>query len=56
MSSNDNCCNDLGLTLGMLTLRIWLAIRAIQTGVEKFAGTSTGSKDVMIDGARMPMV
>lgn len=51
MSSNDTCTNDLGLSLGMLTLRIWLAIRAIQTGIEKFAGTSAGSKDVMIDGA-----
>ena len=44
MSTNDNCNNDLGLTLGMLTLRIWLAMRAIQTGIEKFAGTvPTGS-------------
>lgn len=51
MSSKDNCSNDLGLTLGMLTLRIWLAIRAIQTGIEKFAGTSAGSKAVNIDGA-----
>ena len=23
-------------TLGMLTLRLWLAVRAIQTGIEKF--------------------
>ncbi|MGB0745159.1 MAG: hypothetical protein ACPGSB_11605, partial [Opitutales bacterium] len=40
-----------GLTLGMLVLRIWLAIRAIQTGVEKFAGMGTTSKAVAIDGA-----
>ena len=51
MSSSENCSNDLGLTLGMLTLRIWLAVRALQTGIEKFAGTASGSKDVMIDGA-----
>jgi len=42
---------DLGLTLGMLTLRIWLAIRAIQTGIEKFAGMAQVSKPVAIDGA-----
>ena len=51
MSPNKNSCNDLGLTFGMLTLRLWLAVRAIQTSVEKFAGTASGSKDVMIDGA-----
>ena len=52
MHFNENSdSNDLGLSLGMLTLRLWLAIRAIQTGVEKFAGTSAGSKAVMVDGA-----
>lgn len=35
----------------MLTLRIWLAIRAIQTGIEKFAGMGTAAKTVQIDGA-----
>lgn len=49
--SNDHPDNDLGLTLGMLTLRIWLAIRALQTGIEKFAGTATTAKAVSIDGA-----
>lgn len=49
--ANDNQDKDLGLTLGMLTLRIWLAIRAIQTGIEKFAGTGTASKAITIDGA-----
>jgi len=49
--ANDNQDKDLGLTLGMLTLRIWLAIRAIQTGIEKFAGTESSSKAVVIDGA-----
>lgn len=49
--ANDNQNNDLGLTLGMLTLRIWLAFRAIQSGIEKFAGTAATSKAVNIDGA-----
>ncbi|MFO8027424.1 MAG: hypothetical protein R6U56_07150 [Opitutales bacterium] len=49
--ANDNQDTDLGFTLGMLTLRIWLAIRAIQAGIEKFAGTATTSDAVKIDGA-----
>jgi len=49
--ANDTQDQDLGYTLGMLTLRIWLAIRAIQTGIEKFAGTGTAAKAVNIDGA-----
>ena len=43
--------SDLGLTLGMLLLRVWLSIRAIQTGLEKFSGSAVGSKSVTIDGA-----
>lgn len=50
MSSNDKCSKDLGLTLGMLTLRIWLGLRAIQTGIEKFAGSKANSSVVAIDG------
>ena len=42
---------DLGLTLGMLLMRLWLSIRAIQTGLEKFSGSIVGSKSVTIDGA-----
>jgi thiosulfate dehydrogenase [quinone] large subunit len=49
--ANENQDKDLGLTLGMLTLRIWLAMRAIQTGIEKFAGMGSTSKAVDIDGA-----
>lgn len=49
--AKNNQDKDLGLTLGMLTLRIWLAIRAIQTGIEKFAGMGSTSKAVNIDGA-----
>lgn len=51
MSSENHSQNDLGLTLGMLILRLWLAVRAIQTGIEKYAGTATGSQAVSIDGA-----
>lgn len=51
MANKDSLTPDLGLTLGMLTLRIWLAVRALQTGIEKFAGTSSGAKAVSIDGA-----
>jgi thiosulfate dehydrogenase [quinone] large subunit len=49
--ANDTQDQDLGFTLGMLTLRIWLAFRAIQTGIEKFAGTGSTAKAVQIDGA-----
>ena len=45
------CSNTLALTYGSLLLRLWLAVRAIQTGVEKFAGSRASSKVVDIDGA-----
>lgn len=51
MGTNNTDSNELGMILGMLSLRIWLAARAIQTGIEKFAGMSTGAKPVDIDGA-----
>ena len=41
MKDNDSCCDNLGSTLGFLTLRIWLAMRAFISGLEKFAGTKT---------------
>lgn len=45
------CCgtNKLALVYGSWLLRIWLAVRAIQTGVEKFAGTAA-DKLVKVDG------
>jgi len=43
--------NELGYTLGMLLLRLWLAARSIQAGIEKFAGTATADSAVVIDGA-----
>lgn len=42
---------DLGATLGVLLLRIWLAMRAIGSGLEKYAGTEVSDNAVMIDGA-----
>lgn len=50
MASQNKSSNDLGLTLGMLTLRIWLGMRAIQTGIEKYAGSKDNSSLVDIDG------
>ncbi|MCX6875027.1 MAG: hypothetical protein NTW21_14640 [Verrucomicrobia bacterium] len=41
---------NLGLTCGALLLRLWLAVRAIQTGVEKFAGSVGSDQPVTIDG------
>lgn len=37
--SRESCCttNTLAFVYGSLLLRLWLAVRAIQTGVEKFA-------------------
>jgi thiosulfate dehydrogenase [quinone] large subunit len=53
MSTEPTCCatDKLALTYGALLLRIWLAVRAIQTGIEKFAGTRTSEKIVNIEGA-----
>ncbi len=43
--------SDLGATFGFLTLRLWLAVRAIITGIEKFAGSASSDVAVTIDGA-----
>ncbi len=37
------------LTFGAILLRLWLAVRALQTGIEKFAGTTTEGTAVKID-------
>ena len=42
---------DLGATFVVLTLRLWLGGRAILSGVEKYAGTTTSTSPVTIDGA-----
>jgi thiosulfate dehydrogenase [quinone] large subunit len=42
---------DLGATLGFLLARLWLALRSLQTGIEKFAGMKSSEAAVTIDGA-----
>lgn len=52
MSTEKSCCspNNLALIYAALLLRLWLAVRAIQTGVEKFSGTAASEDLVKIDG------
>jgi thiosulfate dehydrogenase [quinone] large subunit len=48
-----SCCgaNTLALVYGSLLARLWLAVRAIQTGVEKYAKTlQVGGQAVKVDG------
>lgn len=49
--NNETPSTDLSLFFGMILLRLWLAIRAIVTGIEKFAGTNTSDSPVIMDGA-----
>jgi len=49
--SKKNSPTDLGSSLGFLTLRLWIALRSIVTGIEKFAGSKTQEVAVNIDGA-----
>ena len=51
MDNKNANSSDLGSTLGILLLRIWLGIRSLQTGIEKFAGTKASDSPVSIDGA-----
>lgn len=37
--------------MGILLIRLWLGLRALQTGIEKFAGVKTTDAPVTIDGA-----
>jgi thiosulfate dehydrogenase (quinone) large subunit len=55
-STSETCCptDCLGLTYGALLLRLWLAVRAIQTGVEKYAGSVGSDLPVKIDGVPNP--
>jgi len=50
--STEPCCtgNKLALTYGALLLRLWLAVRAIQTGIEKFGGAKGSDQLVKVDG------
>lgn len=48
----ESCCGgtNLGLIYGALILRGWLAVRAIQTGVEKYSGIKLTDQAVPLDG------
>ena len=41
---------DMGAVFAMLLMRVWLAVRALVTGIEKFAGRSTGTAEILVDG------
>ncbi len=41
---------DLGSFFGFLVLRIWLGVRSLVTGIEKFAGTKASATPVEIAG------
>ena len=43
--------NKLGLIFASLLLRLWLGVRAIQTGIEKYAGSKMSEQPVEVDGA-----
>jgi len=46
-----SCPTDkLALIFGAWLLRLWLAVRAIQTGIEKYAGISMSDQAVKLDG------
>lgn len=51
--AKSSCCggNTLALVYGSLLARVWLGVRAIQTGVEKFAGTRIENEGVSAEGA-----
>jgi thiosulfate dehydrogenase [quinone] large subunit len=58
--SDESCCendkilckgNPLALIFGAMLLRLWLAMRAIQTGLEKYAGAKASDQAVAIDGS-----
>lgn len=41
----------LALAYGALLARLWLGVRAVQTGIEKYAGSKVSEQVVNIDGA-----
>lgn len=47
-----SCCENLALVYGSLLARLWLGVRALQTGIEKFAKTvQVDGQAVQVDGA-----
>jgi len=49
-SKAKDCCNCLGVVFAPLLLRLWLGVRAIQTGIEKYAGKLMSGQPIEIDG------
>ncbi len=49
-SDTDAKPDTLALTYAAWLTRLWLAVRAIQTGIEKYAGKAVSSEVVDIDG------
>ena len=60
--SEDSCCakkpccdsNSLALVYASLLARLWLGVRAVQTGIEKYAGTNTVTRIKEVDGVPNP--
>lgn len=53
-SKSSSCCggDNLALVYGSLLARVWLGVRALQTGVEKFGKTvQVDGQAVQVDGA-----
>ena len=52
-SGEQSCCgNNLALIYGSLLARLWLGVRAVQTGVEKYAkAIQVDGQAVKVDGA-----
>ena len=49
-SKTKQCHDCLGVVFATLLLRLWLGVRALQTGIEKFAGKVMSEQAVQIDG------
>jgi thiosulfate dehydrogenase (quinone) large subunit len=47
---NNHSPSTLGPALGVLLLRLWLGVRGIVTGLEKFAGNRVSDQSVVIEG------
>ncbi len=48
---NNGLTDRFGAALSILLLRIWLGFRALQSGIEKFAGYEVSDRLVDVDGA-----
>jgi thiosulfate dehydrogenase [quinone] large subunit len=42
--------SNLGQVFATLLLRLWLGVRALQTGIEKYAGSKMSTEAVKVDG------